>query len=1521
MNRHLRFCTFLLLTCAAAIVPHPPAHATIGPPIDVDLLEHTMEAQPGSEYHGTLVVTAPAGDTISSISLQAQAWSGGAVEAPATMVVPASGTLAIPFHATPANPSVPLGVELLWNGQPYSFQLDLSPRAYRWATQVLGTVRLEGLSKARWHQSRRRVEPAPYRGSDFAPEARSNAPGTPRGGADKDFSITVTGRLAYTRDDPSSNESAPAVVVGAYGATVEIYDNDAIGKQFIASTTTDEDGYFSETFTWNTCITCEGNPDILVEFASWSGSFTVKSGSNILRWESDTEEDVGAGTLDLGTMTPVDEDTHPALHILGVLTHTWDVMDSRGYGPQHVKLKWDQNNGGSYYNASNETIFLESSDNWSESVIAHEFGHHWLREFSNPVDSDYCNTTCDGGPGCGHCIWCNETAHDAFNEGWPDWLGAVMARDRSAVYGVTLTNTNIYKFETLPANCTDGNGNPCTCTAAKTEGFIAALLNDLEDGPDDDNNTADPWQDDLTLGMLEIFQTVAEDNPTTSRDFVDAFAARFPQYGEKFWKLATDIGFGNLDDIEPTLPTTFNSPSHDTGVESANPVIELEWSDYSDDYSGVMGFSVQVNSGPVLPFATTNVVVDGAPTASFTTGTLAPGAYVINVRTVDRAGNWSGSFQSVGPFLIREPLPADLASVTPPGWSHPLVPRDQADALVFNVQVSGSLPGDSGSTYWSAGIRNVGDLVTDSSFYARIFVDGKPAPPVGGRILLDPLAGQTTLPRMNQGPINVRGGRHHLAYRMDSTDVLPEADEEDNRWGQQLVWRPETLSPSVRVVRAAPPDPQGGHQGNVLFVFPNCDGVRLSSISGEYHAVVAWTGDASEDYDLELFPASTAPTNGFTMPTARSERGPGRIDAVLVDQNSAPQASSWDVGIFDDDASARSEYAIQHVVGEQIFRNVPVGFTMNAGDRLALRYMQSSVPLFGANTVMLRVDPAAGRFHIGWFDVGQNHVGLEAATATAQTDAAGVARLSFDMVYLGTAAVVVWRDPADDPVAKAAGAVDIDLAWTAGLGDLYVPATRAGWYATLAPTPVPVTAPAQLANAPAGLVGGSPSTYFNLAINNAGVGTISSSDVAFLVDGTVQRVRAIPTLAAGEQGEIFDTAPAVVSGGRHTLGEVLDYNGEAGELYESNNRRALQYVWSGVPLNVGQRLDRPAPPPPTGGWSDIPGGGGPLWYACDGLNLPVESAPARFQAVAVLPAGGGDVDVRLHEAWGGIYVGFAQSLAHSGWGTDESDFIVIDTQRSGNRALDVGVIDADGSAAAYSIQRASAQVWGAAPLSTPAQAFGGHRIVDLHQVELQPGHHTITVESIEGSVDWGVALHPNDETFVSKSNALGAAAAWLAGPGQSETATVQIETAGSYCVSVWRVGNPPVVPATGEGSAKAPISGTYVLHVSSSLTAVEPGVPPAISGVAGLRGIAPNPFNPSTTVSFEIDRSGPVQLELFSARGERVRRLVDQVLPAGEHAAHWDGCDDAGQPVASGTYLVRLRAGGVTSVRKALLAK
>ncbi len=97
----------------------------------------------------------------------------------------------------------------------------------------------------------------------------------------------------------------------------------------------------------------------------------------------------------------------------------------------------------------------------------------------------------------------------------------------------------------------------------------------------------------------------------------------------------------------------------------------------------------------------------------------------------------------------------------------------------------------------------------------------------------------------------------------------------------------------------------------------------------------------------------------------------------------------------------------------------------------------------------------------------------------------------------------------------------------------------------------------------------------------------------------------------------------------------------------------------------------------------------------------------------------------------------------------------------------------------------------------------------------------------------------------------------------------------------------------------------------------EIGMPKAIT----ITGNSPNPFNPSTTISFSLPAPGHASLAVYDITGRKVRTLVSGLMSSGEHAVTWDGRDEAGQPVASGVYISRLTAGKHVATEKMALVR
>ena len=102
---------------------------------------------------------------------------------------------------------------------------------------------------------------------------------------------------------------------------------------------------------------------------------------------------------------------------------------------------------------------------------------------------------------------------------------------------------------------------------------------------------------------------------------------------------------------------------------------------------------------------------------------------------------------------------------------------------------------------------------------------------------------------------------------------------------------------------------------------------------------------------------------------------------------------------------------------------------------------------------------------------------------------------------------------------------------------------------------------------------------------------------------------------------------------------------------------------------------------------------------------------------------------------------------------------------------------------------------------------------------------------------------------------------------------------------------------------------------------IELPAPTAQPLTTALRGNYPNPFNPETSIRFDLAEAGLVRLHVFDALGQKVQTLVDRSLSAGTHQAVWRGIDQSGRSLSSGMYFYRLEVGSYSRTRKMLLMK
>jgi hypothetical protein len=203
----------------------------------------------------------------------------------------------------------------------------------------------------------------------------------------------------------------------------------------------------------------------------------------------------------------------------------------------------------------------------------------------------------------------------------------------------------------------------------------------------------------------------------------------------------------------------------------------------------------------------------------------------------------------------------------------------------------------------------------------------------------------------------------------------------------------------------------------------------------------------------------------------------------------------------------------------------------------------------------------------------------------------------------------------------------------------------------------------------------------------------------------------------------------------------------------------------------------------------------------------------------------------------------------------------------------------------------------------------GDRVVVLTLIDGGPGD----AGGADGVINVTGGLSPEAPqavwlaSFTARARDRGVDLAWRTAPARAESFALNARRGGSaWPVAVVAEGA-DVFSARDENAALAAGGRvTYELRHDGDLvgdTSVDFAAPPA---VAVLWGAAPNPFNPGTRISFTVPHTQRVRVGVYDLAGRLVTNLADADYGPGDHALAWDGCDEGGRPMPSGTYAVRL---------------
>ena len=313
-------------------------------------------------------------------------------------------------------------------------------------------------------------------------------------------SINASGRFTYLDDN--------GVRRGLRNATVELWNENpapSFGDERCAVGITDANGNFT---LGANCGDFLDGPDLFVKLilnnsivevkpdSIFSGSYTARSATRL---------NSAGGNVAFGTLTVTGTANRGAMQAHNLVMRAHQFMATIGESMSKVTVNFPGQ--GTFYAPVFASISVASDRPFGEeSSVFHEYGHHVLVTKAESPSPDYANGNCDE-PDPGHCIFQPELGRISWTEGWPNYFGAVLHERHNVEDGYGSTTR---QFETTPT--LDFAANELD----NIEGVIAAILWDLDDAANDDQNELGAGRrDNLNLSFNQIWNVIRNFDPSS----------------------------------------------------------------------------------------------------------------------------------------------------------------------------------------------------------------------------------------------------------------------------------------------------------------------------------------------------------------------------------------------------------------------------------------------------------------------------------------------------------------------------------------------------------------------------------------------------------------------------------------------------------------------------------------------------------------------------------------------------------------------------------------------------------------------------------------------------------------------------------------------------------------------------------------------------------------------------------------------------------------------------------------------
>lgn len=818
----------------------------------------------------------------------------------------------------------------------------------------------------------------------------------------------------------------------------------------------------------------------------------------------------------------------------------------------------------------------------------------------------------------------------------------------------------------------------------------------------------------------------------------------------------------------------------------------------------------------------------------------------------------------------------DLIAGSPPGWWGPLTPRNTADATDVSALIPSILNGNA-TTYINFGMTNMGLDCAAPGSLNRFYVDdvfsywGSWSGVWG--------AG-ATFGLWRNNALTVKGGRHTLRMDYDFNEDIVEANEFNNTYSVQAVYSPYILNDLIGVTRTQPPD-------DGVFAAPNCDGFRFT---GDWWGAVGVLPTATDDdYDMYVYDDYAGSTVGFSNDLERSFSGAGQSDFVLVNGNQVGNGFIRYAGASSYNAPTGSNALIEQsnemgstlVPSDAYGAEVSTGpVSINVNDILRVHEVYLEDPTLSYRFTMENLTGTAN-LNMSLYDAAGEYFGKWDYEVASLNFADGADEFfEYSPPVAGYYAVVIWKNDSDD-------------AFKANSYELRVGKALSNLNATAFPTsfdyPVTVRTAGDATVSDAltsPVLNGNATSYVNRSTFSEGPYVIPAWNTQVWLDGETL-VNSYDWFNTGLAYYVNLNNPALIRGGRHTLVQYVDLGSLVPETNENDNESQEQYVFSPLPTVKDVTNQRQMPPP--SGFGAVPNS--------DGFSF--APVPTESWVIGMAPQGADDYDLEVYNDYSGSTSGFSNQIGYSGIGSRFTEFIVGHFSDA-NNDLYTGVTrwsatDQDG----FVLDQSDTGGHRAAGVGNFTETLAANQVVDVYQALLVSGMtYIFRLERLSGVDDLQMALFPGGGIH-GRSGGL----VYSDDPG----ATVQ-EMAFTATGNQWY----PVVVCRDDGSNLSTAVQYRLTWLEMSAAAVESETPSEFY----FRGGYPNPSPGNTTMQFSLPREGPVKMTIHNVRGERVKTLISETMSAGRHERAWNGRDEEGGTVASGTYWVRLEAAGKIQTKR-----